>query len=60
MRESALELLPVFTRWQVRCSKCNTVFYADTEVHSTGKEILELEDVHCALHPTEDSVIELA
>jgi len=60
MSESALELFPVFTRWQVYCSKCNIVFYVDTEVHSTGEEILELEDVQCALHPAEGSVIELA
>jgi len=60
MIELELELLPVFTRWQVRCKKCDSIFYVDTEPDSNGKEILEIEDALCSLHPVEDSIIELA
>jgi hypothetical protein len=60
MIEVRLEIFPVFTRWQVRCKKCNTVFYVDTEPNSSGEEIVELEDIRCGSHPSEDSVIELA
>lgn len=58
--ELKLELSPVFTRWQVNCQKCSTVFYIDTEPNSTGEEMLELEDIQCGLHPNEGSVVELA
>lgn len=54
-----LDVLPVFTRWQVRCKGCGALFYVDTEPNSAGEEILELEDVHCGLHPSESSVVEL-
>jgi hypothetical protein len=59
MFESELEISPVFTRWQVRCRECNSVFYVDTESNSIGEEIVELEDVNCRFHPPERSVIEL-
>jgi phage terminase large subunit GpA-like protein len=54
-----LEISPVFTRWQVRCRKCGTIFYVDTEPESTGEEIFELEGIYCGLHPSESSVVEL-
>jgi hypothetical protein len=59
MIEVRLEIFPVFTRWQVSCKKCNTVFYVDTEPNSRGEEILELEDMCCGLHSNESSVREL-
>jgi phage terminase large subunit GpA-like protein len=54
-----LAITPVFTRWQVHCRKCGAIFYVDVEPESTGEEIFELEDIHCGLHPSESSVIEL-
>jgi phage terminase large subunit GpA-like protein len=54
-----LEISPVFTRWQVHCRKCGAMFYVDTEHESTGREIFKLEDIHCGLHPSESSTIEL-
>jgi phage terminase large subunit GpA-like protein len=54
-----LEITPVFTRWQVHCQKCGAIFYVDAEPESTGEEIFELEDIHCGLHPSESSTIEL-
>ena len=60
MIEARLEIFPVFERWQVCCKKCNIVFYVDTEPDSNGEEIVELEDIRCGLHPSENSVIELA
>lgn len=54
-----LAISPVFTRWQVHCHRCGAIFYVDTESESTGEEIFELKDIHCSLHPSESSVIEL-
>ena len=54
-----LAISPVFTRWQVHCQNCGAIFYVDTEPESTGEEIFELEDIHCGLHSSESSVIEL-
>ena len=53
---------PVFTRWQIRCSKCGALFYIDSEPECTKEQILglELEDMGCEYHPTEGAVIELA
>lgn len=60
MAEVVLEITPVFTRWQVSCRKCGTIFYVDTETDTISGEILKLEDLQCGLHPNEDPVIELA
>ena len=60
MSEKDVEASPVFLRWQVRCSKCGTVFYVDTEPNALEDDILELADMECGLHPSEDSVLELA
>ena len=59
MIEVRLRISPVYTRWQVRCEKCNTVFYVDTEPYSTGEELVELEDMRCGQHPREGTVIKL-
>lgn len=40
-----LEIYPVFTQWQMHCSKCSAIFCVDTEPESTGEEILQLEDI---------------
>lgn len=58
--EMGLQICPVFARWQVHCKRCDAMFYVDAEPVGTGEEILELEDIHCGLHPGESSVIELA
>jgi len=57
--KQGLEIFPVFTRWQVHCQDCGAIFYVDAEPDSTGEEIFELEDIHCGLHPSESSTIEL-
>jgi len=54
-----LAISPVFTRWQVHCQRCGAIFYVDAEPKSTGREIFKLEDIHCGLHPSESSTIEL-
>ena len=50
---------PVFTRWQVCCSKCGTIFYIDAEPGTTKERIISLEDLDCELHPMEDHVLDL-
>lgn len=50
---------PVFTRWQVQCNKCRIIFYVDAEPEATEERILNLEDMQCGLHPSEDNVLEL-
>ena len=57
--EAGFEICPVVTRWQVHCHECDAIFYVDTDPGSTGEEISGLEDIHCDLHPSESSVIEL-
>ncbi|GAI10572.1 unnamed protein product [marine sediment metagenome] len=57
--EMGLEICPVFTRWQVRCKKCGSIFYVDTEPESIGEEILEMGNINCSSHPGESSVVEL-
>ena len=55
-----IKVCPVFTRWQVRCSKCGITFYVDSEPEANKDDILKLNEVKCEIHPKEDSVLMLA
>jgi len=59
MLDQHIKACPVFTRWQIHCSKCGTTFYVDAETESTEEDIVNLDDTKCAYHPNEDSVLML-
>ena len=59
MLDINIEARPVFTRWQIRCSKCGITFYVDSEPERTKKALLKLGDTKCGFHPDEDSVVML-
>jgi len=57
--QSGIRNLPCVYTVAGALSKGGAIFYVDAEPESTGEEIFELEDIHCGLHPSETSVIEL-
>jgi hypothetical protein len=54
-----IEACPVFTRWQVHCTKCGITFYVDSEPDAKEEDIMSLDELRCGEHPEEDHVLEL-
>ena len=59
MLKTDIEASPVFTRWQVQCSKCGIIFYVDTEPDATKEDFIYLEELKCGEHSMEDHCLEL-
>ena len=59
MSNTDIKACPVFTRWQVKCVECGTIFYVDTEPWKSIDNIQGMDDIKCGNHPQEDSIISI-